>query len=87
MSEQPAFLPRPGDLSRDEIAQMAYQAVAEHGGPTHVSVFFKFTCMWCGFRCTFEEPNKLYEDGECVKCGKTTKVDYAGFALRITPKV
>lgn len=32
------------------------------------SVFFKFTCLKCGQRCTFEEKNTLYRQGRCEEC-------------------
>lgn len=73
------FPPRKGDLPRDELAKKAYQAIADWGG--NVEVHFKFTCPECGFRCTLQEPNKLYENGECCNCGKTSPIDVGGFML------
>lgn len=49
--------------------------------PVPVDTWFKFTCEHCGERCTFQEPNKLYEYGECHECGKSTKVEVGGFSL------
>lgn len=73
------FPPRPGDLTRDELVESANKVVAESGVP--VNVLFKFTCEHCGERCTFQEPNKLYEKGECHRCGKETVVKRGGYAL------
>lgn len=78
------YPPRKGDLPRDEIVAMAERAVTDNGGPPAARVFFKFTCVHCGERCTFNEPNRLFEWGECVRCGKSTRVDVAGFALHVT---
>lgn len=73
------------DYPRDEIQRKAEAAIARHGGPTRAQVFFKFTCGTCGARCTFQEPNRLYESGACA-CGATTRVDVAGFALLVTTR-
>ena len=48
-----------------------------------VDVYFRFTCEYCGERCTFDKKNTLYEEGECAGCGKITKVLFAGFSLHI----
>lgn len=32
------------------------------------SVFFKFSCLKCNNRCTFEEKNTLYRKGRCEEC-------------------
>lgn len=74
----------PKDYSRDEIAQMADKAIAEHGGPALARVYFKFTCAACGHRCTFVEPNALFETGECDRCGRITTVSRAGFSLMLS---
>lgn len=79
--KEPAYLPRPGDLPRAELAAMADKVILDAGGPDHCRVFFKFTCQWCGTRCTLNEANMLYENGECFKCGKLTKIDFGGFSL------
>lgn len=79
----PTYLPRPGDLPREELIRRAEEMVA--GYPCKVDVQFKFTCQWCGERCTFETPNQLFEDGECHKCGKITPVTMGGFSLWIHP--
>jgi ribosomal protein S27E len=44
-------------------------------------VFFKFTCEQCHARLTFSEPNTLYTDGECDKCGHVTHLKYGGFLI------
>ena len=61
---------------------MASDAIERSDG--RARVYFKFTCTHCGQRCTFEEPNKLYEAGECYVCKKETKIERAGFLLIIT---
>lgn len=73
------FPPREGDLDRDELLRRANLAFEDSGVP--VDVWFKYTCEHCGERCTFQEPNMLYENGECHKCGKTTVVKVGGFCL------
>jgi hypothetical protein len=75
------YPPREGDMSREEAAALADKAIADFGGPEKAQVFFKFTCQWCGARCTFNDPNTLWENGECAQCGQTMSVQYAGFCL------
>ena len=77
------FPPREGDLSREDLIEAADEAVARH--TCAVDVNFKFTCEHCGSRCMFQEPNRLYEEGECHSCEKITKVEYGGFMLAIHP--
>lgn len=79
MSNIPTYPPRDGDLTRNELVKAAEEAVRHWGG--HVDVHFKFTCAWCGERCMLQEPNKLYENGECHRCGKETPITYGGFCL------
>lgn len=74
----------PTDYPRDVICQMADQAIAKNGGPELARVYFKFTCEACGERCTFNEPNSLYEQGECCECGHMTTVTKAGFSLLLS---
>lgn len=74
----------PTDYPRAEIMRMADAAIARHGGPECVRVYFKFTCEACGARCTFEEPNQLFEEGECDRCQHMTPVLVAGFSLLMT---
>lgn len=38
------------------------------------TLYFKFTCEECGSRQTFDKPNKLYEEGECERCGHVTSL-------------
>jgi len=77
----------PTDYPRAEIMKMADAAIAKHGGPEHARVYFKFTCEACGARCTFAEPNQLYELGECDRCQHMTPVAVAGFSLLVTTGV
>lgn len=72
----------PRDLPREEIIAMADNIVKRD--PFHTSVYFKFTCEHCGERCTFVEPNVLYEKGECQNCGGVTVILKAGYMLVIT---
>jgi hypothetical protein len=81
MNEAPKHTPRPGDLPRAEIAKLADEAIVRYGGPNMCEVRFKFTCVHCGTRCSFSEPNALYEEGECCACGKSTTVTAAGFSM------
>ena len=69
----------PTDYDRNEIMRMADEAIRKAAG--HARVYFKFTCQHCGKRCTFSEPNKLYAEGECYVCNKTSQVGKAGFLL------
>jgi DNA-directed RNA polymerase subunit RPC12/RpoP len=39
---------------------------------TGSTVHFKWSCMGCGARQTFEEANKLYKTGRCEECGHVT---------------
>jgi hypothetical protein len=71
------------DYPRDIIAKKADDAIAAHGGPKTARVYFKFTCPQCGARCTFDEPNRLWEEGECHACGTKSPVTEAGFVLHV----
>lgn len=73
------YPPRPGDLPREELISAANKVLEESTVP--VDLCFKFTCEHCGERCTFQEPNMLYEKGECHKCGKETTVKFGGYSL------
>lgn len=83
MNDQPTYLPRPGDLSPKQIKELAERAILDMGGPSQCEVHFKFTCQWCGTRCTFIEPNVIFESGECLKCQKTTLITLVGFSVHI----
>ena len=71
-------------MQRDELLKFADDTLKEFAkrGVT-VMVYFKFTCQHCGERCTFKEPNQLYEFGECSACGKETVVEKGGLALSL----
>lgn len=45
------------------------------------TVYFKFSCPYCGERCMFRDANQIYPEGECAKCGEKCEVDSAGFML------
>ncbi len=72
------------DYPRDEIMRKADAAIAQHGGPSVAKVWFKFTCPACGERCNFNDPNTLWEQGECCRCGHTAPVLQAGFSLELS---
>ena len=74
----------PTNYPRDVIMRMAGEAINNNGGPQHARVHFKFTCQNCGTRCTFSEPNQLFERGECCNCGFDNVVLEAGFSLEIS---
>ncbi len=67
------------DYPRDEITRRADAAIRKYGPST--LVYFKFTCERCGERCTFQDANMLWEEGECHACGLNQPVTKAGFAL------
>jgi len=79
--ELPSYLPRPGDLPRNELMDLATEAILHYGGPESCEVRFNFTCIYCGSRCTLDEPNKLYTEGLCAICHQTTTIDVGGFSL------
>lgn len=85
MTEKPVYPPREGDLPREELMRRANLAL-EHGfhGLKVTEVWFKYTCPWCGERCTLEEPGVLYENGICHKCGKSAPIKVGGFTLHLT---
>lgn len=69
----------PLDLPRAELAAHAEEAIKRMGG--NAQVYFKFTCPVCGERCTFSEPNTLWEEGECCNCGHKSPVTKGGYLL------
>lgn len=70
------------DLGRDELMARA-QEVLEGFAPGSAEVYFKFTCVRCTERCTLIEPNKLYERGECHRCGYDQPILMGGFDLHV----
>jgi hypothetical protein len=70
------------DYPIEELMKRADAYVAQFG-EGNVDIHFKFTCEKCGERCMFEEPNKLFERGDCHKCGHSTVVKKGGFAAVI----
>jgi len=83
MNNPPTFLPRPGDLGRNELIASAQRAIVQYGGPKRADVHFKFTCKWCGARCTLTDANTIYATGECANCGKETEIVAGGFSIDI----
>ena len=81
------FPPREGDLPREELARKANRAVLEgREMGLDVSAFFNFTCPECGARCSLNDANTLYEEGECCQCGHISKIEVGGFSLHIKPQ-
>lgn len=76
------YPPREGDLPREELMERAKEATTTGPWPG-ADVLFKFTCEHCGERCTLQEPNVLYENGECFRCGKITKIEFGGFTIHM----
>ncbi len=72
------------DRARLEIMTLADAAIRKYGGAKKAEVYFTFSCKACGVRCTFNDPNILWEVGECHACGAKTVVERAGFALHIS---
>lgn len=75
------YPPRPVDLPREELVKAAEEAIKPTGMYPGGTISFKFTCQHCGERCIMQDENKLYEFGECHKCGKSTKIEYGGFLV------
>lgn len=84
MTDKPYHPPREGDLPRDELCQQAQKTLEDW--PEGTVIYFKFTCKFCGERCTLQEPNKLYENGECCSCGMSTPIQFGGFTIQHTTK-
>jgi predicted RNA-binding Zn-ribbon protein involved in translation (DUF1610 family) len=61
------------DFPFEEIADRVDGLIGE--GAT---VYQKFTCVGCGQRLTMEEPNVLYTQGECDRCGAVTDLKAQG---------
>lgn len=70
------------DLPRAELLQRAKRVMEDYPPESKPEIHFKFTCEKCGERCALEEPNILYEHGECFNCGHSTKIDKGGFMLQ-----
>jgi len=70
-----------GDMPREELVQKADQLLKAMGGPQFATLYFIFTCAKCGARIRFTEPNKIYEYGECEKCGYSTPITKGSFML------
>ena len=80
METKKKFPPREGDIPVEELSVRATAKILlDHDCGITTDIYFKFTCENCGERCAFAEPNRLYEFGECHKCGHQTKVVVGGF--------
>ncbi len=76
------FEHRPNDLPRHELERKATQTIeafAKRG--MKVLIYFKFTCIHCGARNGFHQPNTLFERGTCSECQKETVILFGGFAV------
>lgn len=65
------------DVPVERLLKLANDAVKMFGG----CVYFTFTCAGCGARLHFDEPNTLYSQGTCDRCGTTTIITEGGFDL------
>jgi hypothetical protein len=75
------YPPREGDLPREELVRRAEEIISPKGTYPGATVLFKFTCEHCGERCTLQDENTLWEEGECFACGKKTKIEFGGFTI------
>ena len=71
------------NLPRDKLMAHADAALKKLGGKA--VVHFKYTCELCGERVLFDEPNVLYEEGECCSCGHVQPVTEGGYLLEFSP--
>jgi len=46
-----------------------------------LTFYQKFTCSHCGQRLTVEEKNRLFTEGTCDQCGKTTQITHCNYLL------
>lgn len=72
----------PTDLPRTQLMRHAQTILIKMG---RGCVYFKFTCPKCGTRCTIEQPNTLYEQGECFSCGHISDITEGGYIYIINP--
>ena len=75
---QPNEIRAPKDLPREELMKLANETLQRYPG---AEIHFKFTCGYCGARCTLQDANKLWEVGQCYKCGHETEIERGGFAV------
>lgn len=68
----------PKDLPREELMKLADETLKRYPGAV---IHFKFTCSYCGARCTLTDPNVLYESGQCYSCGHDTTITQGGFMI------
>jgi hypothetical protein len=75
------FPPREGDLPVATLIRRAQDKIwADKRNGMYTHVLFKFTCENCGQRCTLEEPNTIFEEGECFECKHKTKIEFGGYS-------
>lgn len=60
----------PNDYPLEEIVKAAAEIIKTGD----FMVLQKFSCEHCGQRLTISEPNKIYTEGTCDKCGKVTDI-------------
>jgi len=69
------------DMSRDMLMREANRLLGNAGGPQSASIYFIFTCEKCGARIRLSEPNVLYEEGKCARCGNIAPITKGAFVL------
>ena len=67
---------KPRDLPREQLIKHAQRTLSKMKRGV---VYFKYTCHACNTRMTLEEPNKLYERGECNNCGHVQDIEEGGY--------
>lgn len=50
----------------------------------NVTVFQQWNCEHCNAKQTMDEPNTLYETGQCEECNKITNIKQNGMNYMIT---
>jgi len=65
----------------DDLPRAEAMRKAEEHARQGWTVYFKFTCANCDERVVLQDPNTLYEHGECCVCGQSTKLERVGFML------
>ncbi len=52
------------------------------------TVHFQYTCDQCSSMVVFDEPDTIYEIGECCVCGHEQTIERVGFVLsKILPDI
>jgi hypothetical protein len=69
------------DFPFDEVLATVRDLI-RHGN----TIYQKWTCGECGRRCAMNEPNRLFEEGECEHCGYVTNIKQTGCNYRLVAK-